>query len=77
MGPLSLEPPAHRAGVVRLGELTVHRLGYGAIRLTGPGTWGDPADREAAITVLRHAAELGVDFIDTAEAYGPSPVARS
>ncbi|WP_425301758.1 aldo/keto reductase [Nocardia wallacei] len=64
-------PPAHRAGTVGLGELTVHRLGYGAIRLTGPGTWGDPPDREAAVAVLRRAAELGVDFIDTAEAYGP------
>jgi pyridoxine 4-dehydrogenase len=49
----------------------VHRLGYGAIRLTGPGTWGDPADRRGGIAVLRRAAELGVDFIDTAEAYGP------
>lgn len=64
-------PPAHLGGTVDLGGLRVHRLGYGAIRLTGPGTWGDPADRKAAIAVLRRAVELGVDFIDTAEAYGP------
>ncbi|MFB8277611.1 aldo/keto reductase [Nocardia colli] len=69
--PPSVQPPAHRAGIVRLGELSVHRLGYGAIRLTGPGTWGDPPDRQGAIQLLRHAAELGVDFFDTAEAYGP------
>jgi pyridoxine 4-dehydrogenase len=68
---LSDQPPARRSGTVRLGDLTVHRLGYGAIRLTGPGTWGDPADRAGAIAVLRRAADLGVDFFDTAEAYGP------
>jgi len=53
------------------GDLTVHRLGYGAMRITGKGIWGDPPDRDAAKTVLRRAAELGVDFIDTADSYGP------
>lgn len=49
----------------------MHRLGYGAMQLTGPGVWGDPADPDEAIRVLRRAVELGVDFIDTADSYGP------
>ena len=49
----------------------VHRLGYGAMRLTGPGIWGYPADPDNAVRVLRRAVELGVDFIDTADSYGP------
>lgn len=53
------------------GDLRVSRMGYGAMRLTGPGVWGPPADRENAIAVLRRAVELGVNFIDTADAYGP------
>jgi pyridoxine 4-dehydrogenase len=53
------------------GDLTVHRLGYGAMQLTGPGVWGEPADRPGAIEVVRKAVELGVDFIDTADSYGP------
>jgi aryl-alcohol dehydrogenase-like predicted oxidoreductase len=53
------------------GDLTVNRLGYGAMQLTGPGVWGEPADREGAIAVLRRAVELGVTFIDTADSYGP------
>ena len=53
------------------GDLTVHRLGYGAMRITGPGIWGPPPDRERAKAVLRRALELGVDFIDTADSYGP------
>jgi aryl-alcohol dehydrogenase-like predicted oxidoreductase len=53
------------------GDLAVSRLGFGAMRLSGPGIWGDPPDRDAAIRVLRHAVELGVSFIDTADAYGP------
>jgi pyridoxine 4-dehydrogenase len=53
------------------GETTVHRLGYGAMQLTGDGVWGEPEDREEAIRVLRRAVELGVDFIDTADSYGP------
>ncbi|MFP3962702.1 aldo/keto reductase [Actinomadura fulvescens] len=53
------------------GDLTVNRLGYGAMHLTGPGMWGEPADPDTAIGVLRRAVELGVTFIDTADAYGP------
>ncbi len=53
------------------GELTVNRLGLGAIHLTGPGSWGDPRDPDGAVRVLRRAVELGVNFIDTANAYGP------
>jgi len=53
------------------GDLPVTRLGYGAMRLTGPGIWGPPADEEQALAVLRRAVELGVDFIDTADSYGP------
>ncbi len=62
-----------RAGTFTLGAHgpSVHRLGYGAMRLTGPGIWGPPADPEAAVKVLRRAVELGVDFIDTADSYGP------
>ena len=51
--------------------LTVRRLGFGAMRITGAGIWGDPPDHEVAIKVLRRAVELGVDFIDTADSYGP------
>jgi pyridoxine 4-dehydrogenase len=50
---------------------TVHRLGFGAMRITGPGIWGEPDDREVARSVVRRAVELGVDFIDTADSYGP------
>ena len=53
------------------GTTTIHRLGYGAMQLTGPGVWGPPRDHDAAISVLRRAVELGVDFIDTADSYGP------
>jgi aryl-alcohol dehydrogenase-like predicted oxidoreductase len=53
------------------GDLTVHRLGYGAMRITGDGIWGEPPDRNAAKAVLRRAVELGVNFIDTADSYGP------
>ncbi len=53
------------------GELEIHRLGFGAMRLTGDGIWGEPKDREKAKQVLRRAVELGVDFIDTADSYGP------
>jgi pyridoxine 4-dehydrogenase len=53
------------------GDLTVHRLGFGAMRITGAGIWGDPPDRGEAVAVLRRAVELGVDFIDTADSYGP------
>src|SRR5882757_6652819 len=60
------------SGTITLGgELTVNRLGYGAMRLTGDGIWGPPKDRAGAIAVLRRAVELGVNFIDTADSYGP------
>jgi aryl-alcohol dehydrogenase-like predicted oxidoreductase len=64
---------AASAGTVALGgELTVNRLGFGAMRLTGDGVWGPPKDRKAAVAVLRRAVELGVTFIDTADSYGPN-----
>ena len=53
------------------GDMTVHRLGFGAMRLCGPGVWGDPLDPSAAKRVLTHAVELGITLIDTADAYGP------
>ena len=53
------------------GDLSVHRLGFGAMRITGPGVWGPPGDKSEAIAVLRRAVELGVNLIDTAESYGP------
>ncbi|MGA9965304.1 MAG: aldo/keto reductase [Terriglobales bacterium] len=63
---------ASLAGSVSLGgKVSVHRLGYGAMRLTGEGIWGPPRDRKAALAVLRRAVELGVNFIDTADSYGP------
>src|SRR6266513_6395056 len=63
---------ASLAGDVSLGgELTVHRLGFGAMRLTGEGIWGPPKDRKSALAVLRRAVELDVNFIDTADSYGP------
>jgi aryl-alcohol dehydrogenase-like predicted oxidoreductase len=64
--------PAAQAGTITLGgDLTVNRMGYGAMRITGPGIWGPPADKEAALATLRRAVELGVNFIDTADSYGP------
>lgn len=54
-----------------LGEVTVNRLGFGAMRITGDGVWGPPKDRAGALAVLRRAVELGVNFIDTADSYGP------
>lgn len=53
------------------GALKVHRLGYGAMRITGRGIWGEPADRAEALRVLKRLPELGVDFVDTADSYGP------
>ncbi|HEV3188046.1 MAG TPA: aldo/keto reductase [Acidimicrobiales bacterium] len=58
--------------VFQLGNEKINRLGFGAMRITGPGIWGYPADRAEALSVLRRARELGVDFIDTADSYGPS-----
>jgi len=66
------EVSASLAGNVSLGgELSVHRLGFGAMRLTGEGIWGPPQDRNKAVAVLRRAIELDVNFIDTADSYGP------
>ena len=70
---MTAEPlPAQRAGTFDLGgDLTINRLGYGTMQLPGPGVWGPPRDHDAAIRVLRRAVELGVNFIDTADSYGP------
>jgi len=66
------ELSASQAGEISLGnEISVHRLGYGAMRLTGEGIWGPPKDQKNALAVLRRAVELGVNFIDTADSYGP------
>ncbi|WP_035358941.1 aldo/keto reductase [Edaphobacter aggregans] len=63
---------AASSGTFKLGgDLPIHRLGYGAMRITGKGIWGEPKDLEAARKVLRRAVELGVNFIDTADSYGP------
>src|ERR1700688_1608292 len=63
---------AGRAGEFSIGkDLRVTRLGFGSMRLTGKGIWGPPADRAEAISVLRRAVELGINFIDTADSYGP------
>src|SRR5512135_3405579 len=59
------------AGTVRIGDLTIHRLGFGTMRLTGPGIFGPPGNLEAARETLRLVPELGIDFVDTANAYGP------
>jgi pyridoxine 4-dehydrogenase len=68
----STPPLAAAAGTITIGgDLTVNRLGFGSMRLTGPGIWGPPEDRPEAIRVLRRAIELGVNFIDTANSYGP------
>jgi pyridoxine 4-dehydrogenase len=63
--------PAAAAGTVSLGDLTVNRMGLGAMRITGPGVWGDPPDRDGAKALLRRSLELGVNLIDTAFSYGP------
>jgi len=63
--------PIQASGTFNIGELTVHRLGYGAMQITGLGVWGPPKDHDQAIRVLRRAVELGVDLIDTADSYGP------
>jgi pyridoxine 4-dehydrogenase len=62
---------ASASGQIKLGDFTVNRLGFGAMRITGAGVWGEPADHDQAIAVLKRTVELGVNFIDTADAYGP------
>jgi pyridoxine 4-dehydrogenase len=70
---MSTQPPAAAAGTIDVGgDLTVNRLGFGAMRITGRGIWGDPPSRDQAIATLRRVVELGVNFIDTADSYGPS-----
>ena len=55
----------------RLGDMSINRMGFGAMRVTGDGIWGPPADHEEAIRLLKRAVELGINFIDTADSYGP------
>jgi len=69
---VNAQPTAAAAGTIDVGgDLTVNRLGFGAMRITGPGIWGDPPSRDQAIATLRRVVELGVNFIDTADSYGP------
>ncbi len=69
---MTSQPTATAAGTIDIGgDLTVNRMGYGAMRITGPGIWGDPPDRDQAKAALRRALELDVNFIDTADSYGP------
>jgi aryl-alcohol dehydrogenase-like predicted oxidoreductase len=69
---MSSIPPAAAAGSMTLGgDMPVRRMGFGAMRITGPGIWGEPTDRDNAKRVLRRAVELGVNLIDTADSYGP------
>ena len=72
MATTTLERPAERSGTFIIGgDMPVHRLGFGSMKLTGPGTWGDPKDPAEAVRVLKRAVELGVTLIDTADSYGP------
>jgi pyridoxine 4-dehydrogenase len=69
---VNAQPTAAAAGTIDIGgDLTVNRMGFGAMRITGPGVWGDPPSRDQAIATLRRVVELGVNFIDTADSYGP------
>src|SRR5246127_266366 len=69
---VSAQPTATAAGTIDVGgDLTVNRLGFGAMRITGRGIWGNPPSRDQAIATLRRVVELGVNFIDTADSYGP------
>ncbi|MGF7215590.1 aryl-alcohol dehydrogenase-like predicted oxidoreductase [Spirosoma lacussanchae] len=66
------DKPATQAGTITLGgDLTVNRMGYGAMRITGDGIWGPPRDHDEAIRVLKRCLDLGINFIDTADSYGP------
>jgi pyridoxine 4-dehydrogenase len=70
---MSNQPTAEAAGTIDVGgDLTVNRTGFGAMRITGDGVWGEPPSRDQAIATLRRVVELGVNFIDTADSYGPS-----
>src|SRR5687768_10338606 len=70
-GPMS-SSSVEKSGTFTLGDLTVHRLGFGAMRITGKGIWGPPSNREEALATLRRTVELGIDLIDTADSYGPN-----
>ena len=66
------KPNARKSGPFMVGgDIEIHRLGFGAMRITGPGIWGPPADRAEAIRTLRRLPELGINFVDTADSYGP------
>jgi len=62
---------AAKSGIFKIGDIAVNRLGFGGMRITGQGIWGEPADREACLRTLRRLPELGVNFVDTADSYGP------
>jgi pyridoxine 4-dehydrogenase len=67
-----VQTTVERSGTFRIsGEMEIHRLGFGAMRITGPGVWGPPADRPEAVRVLERLPALGIDFVDTADSYGP------
>ena len=68
---MAAQTTAAAAGQFRIGDITVNRLGFGAMRITGPGIWGPPKDAASARATLRRLPELGIDFIDTADSYGP------
>jgi pyridoxine 4-dehydrogenase len=63
---------ASASGQFRIGDISINRLGYGAMRITGPGVWGPPPDRDSALTTLRMLPDLAVNFVDTADSYGPN-----
>ena len=65
------QQPAKAAGTITIGDMTVNRMSYGAMRLTGDGIWGPPKDHDEAIRVLKRCLDLGINFIDTADSYGP------
>src|ERR1700674_132268 len=70
--PKVIQQPAAQSGIFKIGgETPVHRLGFGAMRLTGEGIWGEPENPAECIAVLRRAVELGINLIDTADSYGP------
>jgi pyridoxine 4-dehydrogenase len=69
---MSTTTPTYAKAFTIGGDLTVNRLGYGAMRITGPGIWGPPQDHDESIRVLKRAVELGINFIDTADSYGPN-----
>ncbi|MDB5293075.1 MAG: Pyridoxine 4-dehydrogenase [Phycisphaerales bacterium] len=74
--PADTAPAAKSGAFIIGGDLPVHRLGFGTMRLTGPGIWGEPPDHDEAIAVLRRAVELGINLIDTADSYGPEVAER-